>query len=197
MLGTRSVIFLLEFILHALFHSLFQTSQLTSRLARVFRQIDRPGQLVGHAVESPGLLVLLLQRLIGVALFEGVGGLLRVLRLERIGLRRLRRQVSLLRQVVRLVGQRLLLAGQLRQTARPADVFRTRPIPSRDRAPLGRVRGRVPPSHVAFLARASSSALRSRRILLGQPLQIVGGFVLLLLDLLCFFLHRRVRAWGL
>ena len=88
------VALLLRLVGHPLFETLLQPGQLAGRLARVLRQVDGAVEVVGHAVQFAGRLVLVPQRVGDVVLLQRLGGLLGVVRLERVGLRGLRRGAS-------------------------------------------------------------------------------------------------------
>src|SRR5262249_13712388 len=84
--GQRRLL-LLALLLGALAQAFFQAGQLTGRLTRIAGQLLGLVQFVGQALHVPGGLILLLERFLGITLFQRLGGFARLLGFEGLGLR--------------------------------------------------------------------------------------------------------------
>src|SRR6185503_16610008 len=144
-----------------------------------------------QAVEFLRRLVLLAHRLFGVALLQRLGRLPRLLGLQRRRLRRLRRPVRFLAQLLRLGREFLLLPSQFREPLGVAALLRLLYRLRQLALGLGQLL-RLLRQLLRLFGAVLVQRVAQRFALLAQPLQLGGDFGLLALELFQLLFRRRV-----
>ena len=190
-LGQRSGIPLLGFPGNALLQFCLQAGKLAGGFARIVGQFDGAVQSGGQVLQLAGGLVLMLEGLLRIALFEGLGGPGGFLRLERSDAGSLGRLLGIAGQFGRLLRQFLLFAGQFGQALGLPLLLRLSAGPSQFALGLGQLAGFVG-QLLGRLGAGRLQRLLQFLALIGQALKFAGHLILLPLNLILLLAGQRV-----